>query len=303
MRIFINRRPVDGPWGGGSKVIKAITDEARKRGHDVTHDASIPSDLILCVDPRADNDTNFGTLLEMKKRDKSLLVQRVGDLGYHGKPDLLDLVRKASQFADYIIFPSNWAKIQCNVSNFNTCVIQNAPLDKFIRPNAHRQKIDGIKIVSHHWSDNIMKGFSTYQALDQFCQERENYKFTFIGRKPPNIELKNYVSPQDSNGLVDLLPKNNLYVTASKKEAGANHVLEAIGLGLPVLYHVEGGSINEYCQNYGLQYKDDDELMSLISDSSRMKKLIEDMPAYGRNASLMAAEYIDLFESLYENKH
>jgi hypothetical protein len=303
VRIFVNRQPVKGPWGGGSKVLRAIIDEANKRGHIVSHDIRQVCDLIFCVDPRPDKDVNFGSLLEMKKRDKCLLIQRVGDLGFHGKPELFNLVVETIQYADHVIFPSHWAKMQSRVDSSNSCVIQNAPIKQFIKPIKERNKFDDFRIVSHHWSDNFMKGFDTYKILDDFCQKNDNYTFTFIGRKPDYIDLKNHIPPQDIDGLLKHLPENNIYVTASKKEAGANHVLEAIGLGLPVFYHADGGSINEYCEKYGCQYKDDDDLLTILSDTVAIKKLIEKMPHYTRNSEDMAADYLDLFEVLYESKH
>jgi hypothetical protein len=303
MRIYFNRKPVVGPWGGGTKVLTAIVSESLRRGHEVTYDPSQVSDLILCFDPRANQDCDFNTLLKMRHRDNSILVQRVGDLGTHGKPELLNLVKQTTNYADHVIFPSNWAKQESRIENRNITVIQNAPLKDFTLTSRSSQSIDQIKIVSHHWSDNIMKGFETYHVLDRFCQNTKDYKFTFIGRKPAHINIQNYIPPQDVAGLVNLISDNNLYVTASKKEAGANHVLEAIALGLPVLYHKEGGSINEYCENYGLQYQDDDDLLRLLSDTSNIKKMIENMPPYSRNSEKMAVEYIDLFETLYESKH
>ena len=33
-------------------------------------------------------------------------------------------------------------------------------------------------------------------------------------------------------------------------------MLESIAAGLPVLYKTGGGSIDEYCSNYGIEYKD-----------------------------------------------
>ena len=46
------------------------------------------------------------------------------------------------------------------------------------------------------------------------------------------------------------MPRYDVYLTASREEAGANHVLEAMAAGLPVIYHDAGGSIPEYCKKY-----------------------------------------------------
>ena len=62
------------------------------------------------------------------------------------------------------------------------------------------------------------------------------------------------MKPKNADTLSELLPTYDIYVTASLEEAGANHVLEAMAAGLPVLYRKNGGSIEEYCCNHGLLY-------------------------------------------------
>ena len=51
------------------------------------------------------------------------------------------------------------------------------------------------------------------------------------------------------------LPRHDIYITASREEAGANHVLEAMAAGLPVVYHKGGGSIENYCSAYGESFE------------------------------------------------
>ena len=95
---------------------------------------------------------------------------------------------------------------------------------------------------------NKLKEFDIYKKLDDCCKAR-NTKFTFIGSKPDNLQLSNYINPLSVEDLILEIPKHDVYITASKKEAEANHVLKAVAIGLQSLYHSAGGSINEYCQN------------------------------------------------------
>jgi len=306
MKIYFNRRPVDGPWGGGSKVLTAIVKECTIRGHEVFFEEQIVRndlDIIFCIDPRPSQKVSYSDLYS-RKNDRNILIQRVGDLGTHGKPELFDMVAKTAPVADKIVFPSNWSLniLRSRVNLTNSCrVIENAPLEDFFVSKKIQKDFSGkIRIVSHHWSDNSMKGFEIYDKLDEFCEKSDGrYEFTFIGRKPKTFTPKNYVEPQDVKGLVEILPKHHIYITASKKEAGANHVLEAMALGLPVLYHVEGGSINEYCQDYGISYKNSEGLIKILEEKlPELDKLQREMN-FTRSSVQMAKEYVDMFEESY----
>jgi len=66
----------------------------------------------------------------------------------------------------------------------------------------------------------------------------------------------------DNDYLAKKLSQSDIYLTASEEEAGANHVLEALASGTPVLYHSNGGSVNNYCGNYGVEYSNFRELLA-----------------------------------------
>ena len=56
MKIFINRKPVIGPWGGGNKTAAALS-TALKDHADVVFDLSHSDiDVIFCFDPRPSPD-------------------------------------------------------------------------------------------------------------------------------------------------------------------------------------------------------------------------------------------------------
>jgi len=306
MKIYFNRRPVPGPWGGGSKILSSIIEKCFSAGHQIFFEEQLLAvenlDILFCIDPRPNPAVSFEHLLQYKQKHSSCkLIQRVGDLGTHGKPELLELVKKTTQFADVLIFPSSWAKNYLG-SNKPSVVIHNAPLKKFVNKRTTKNDRAPLSIVSHHWSNNSMKGFEIYKALDNFCAYRpKEFKFTFIGRKPDNISLQNYIPPLDSDGLVNELPKHDVYITASKLEAGANHVLEAMAVGLPVLYHVLGGSINEYCEKYGMPYTDPQELFEILSNRKNEIITLSNSIDWNKTSEDMAKEYVELFEKIYEN--
>ena len=297
MRAYFNRQPVAGPWGGGSKVLTSIINECQRRSHEVTYDLKKEVDLIFCFDPRTDVNSDFYSLLRSRDIYKCKIIQRVGDLGTHGKPELFELVKYTTQYVDHVVFPSKWARDTASVRNKNVHVIPNAPLRDFIVERDARPLGDPIRIVTHHWSNNTMKGFDVYEKLDNFCKNSGKFSFTFIGRKPDNVVLENHIQPQDVTGLTKILPQHDIYVTASRQEAGANHVLEAMGLGLPVLYHADGGSIVEYCESRGRGYKDADDLLGMLENED-LSTLLK-MPRYTYSSDDMAKSYVDLLERVY----
>lgn len=303
MRILFNRRPVYGPWGGGSKVLRSIIEECNKRKHSVNFEEEISNhkdiDILFCADPRQGALSYNDLVRYREKYSKAKIIQRVGDLGTHGKPELFDLVKQTTAKSDIVIFPSKWAKDFLNYSG-NSVIIQNAPHKDFCAGKILKRDKRFTRLVTHHWSDNAMKGFSTYKRLDEFCSLNSEYSFTYIGRKPNDITLTNYIKPLDIAGLVEELPRHDVYVTASFDETGANHVLEAIALGLPVLYNARGGSINEYCKNHGICYEDFDDLINILTEKFQdtLTTTRDRMIPLTRTIEDMAKEYVDLLESV-----
>ena len=188
-------------------------------------------------------------------------------MGTHGKPELTNLVKATVEHSDFLIFPSNWAKDYIEYGGKNFSIIKNRPLDDFHK-NKQYKKLDSlIKVVTHHWSTNPKKGFEYYKLLDEHTGDKIN--FTFIGRLPKGFYFNNskHIEPTGDNEFLSKeIAKSDIYLTASEEEAGANHVLEAIAAGLPVIYHNNGGSINNYCHKYGLDYSDFDGLLSSIKE-------------------------------------
>ena len=227
--------------------------------------------MIFCFDPRFNSDlaVSYADLLHYKQAHKIPIIQRVGDLGTHSKPELTQMLLNVAQHSDYLIFPSEWAqevlKRLCPYELPQNVVIRNQPRRIFY---AHRpqdpQKGETFKIVTHHWSTNSLKGFDFYRALDESLPD--GCKFTYIGRLPAGFSFKNadYLGVMNDEDLIKELPKHDLYLTASQLEAGANHVLEALACGIPVVYRENGGSINEYCKGQGIEFSDKASMIDAI---------------------------------------
>jgi hypothetical protein len=269
VKIYVNRKPVSGPWGGGNKTLQALVETLKKK-HEVTYALDDDVDIIYCQDPKPGPDGLwYQDFLNHKMKFGTKIVQRVGDVGTHRGPQITKLVQETATYSDIVIFPSDWSRHAIGFNKTNYFVIHNAPNDSFY---AHRdtslqlKRKDQLRVVTHHWSTNDMKGFEIYEALGKYAKDNDFLDFSYIGRYSDKFEHDGLTleEPKGAEELAKMLPTNDVYLTASKLEAGANHVLEGLACGLPVLYRSGGGSIDEYCCQYGLQYTNFEELLTVL---------------------------------------
>ena len=308
MKIYINREYVAGPWGGGAKPLGKLIDLLRDRGHEVYFDLRNQKyDVYICWDPRPNSSgVWYGTINDHRQKFGGKIIQRVGDVGTHGKPDLTNLVKCSTVYSDHVIFVSDWAYDYIGreiLNKENVSVIRNGSLQNFFNfRNTNFNVPKKLSVVTHHWSNNEKKGFDIYRKIDQLIEDKMlDIDFTYIGRLPDDFRYKNikYVTPKDVEFLSKHLPEYNVYLTASREEAGANHVLEAMAAGLPVIYHAEGGSIPEYCREYSnYQFNSWEELPNITEKlrenyhSAKLKSL-----KYERTADDSIKKYIEIIEA------
>lgn len=337
MKIYFNRMPVGGPWGGGSKILRAIMVAFSQRGYAVTNKLTNDVNVIFCFDPRSSQDSGSLSYKEIenwkKNNPKVVVVQRVGDVGTHGKPELTELVLNSVVKSDVVIYPSNWAMqfvldklfekgIRVN-KQFH--IIENAPLQIFYEHRNIKNKLpEKLKFVTHHWSTNELKGFDFYKVFASWCKD-EGHSFTYIGRSLINrftinvneplikVGVKGFdefegdftiKDPMNEQQLSIELPKHDVYLTASKFEAGANHVLEAVAAGLPILYSRDGGSIPEYVKSYGVEHNSN--IQSIIQSidvlRSDYKNVSKSIGKYKANIENIAQTYVNTVEGFMYGK-
>jgi len=306
MKIFLNRKPVGGPWGGGNKTIILLTEKLRQRGYEVCFTLNPDVNIIVCIDPRP-TDHTFEDFINHRERFGSKIFQRVGDLGLHSKPQLTDLVLKTVPKSDYVTFISTYAfyHIEAYGVSPNICSVDYlAPLKEFYsKRNISMNFNKPIRLVTHHWSPNYKKGWDFYKFLDEHLNF-DHFEFMFIGNLPPEIKFKNikYHTPMTQEQLIDELPRHDIYISGSIEETGGNHVLEAMACGLPVLYHANGGGIKDYCEDYGYEFQSTNGLMdgiNLIINNYKMFK--ERVLTYTATLDNVIERYVEIIERLKEN--
>ena len=256
MKLYINRNPVNGPWGGGNGATKAIFD------HMVTNNLTcvgeLPDTIIMLGLEREDNLGSLEELVSYKlKNPQTKLIIRVNDCDARkGTTGVDDRFLAASRHADGAIFVSEWMRDYFMNKGWackNNTVIVNGvdqnifkPFDGNTKPFENlRPKV--VKIVTHHWSDNHMKGEDYYEMLDEFVGRNPyRFQYTFIGRTKAKLKNTQVVPPLWGKELGVALSQNDVCINASRFDPGPNSVIESIACGLPTYVHTEGGGGVEF---------------------------------------------------------
>ena len=261
--IYFNRPPKYEAWGGGAHFITNLYEYLQLKGYRITFDLRDSPDLIFMFDPRPDglNFAGIDQIAEYKSKAQCRVVTRVNDTDSARPKDAPwrdQAFIKCAKVSDHLIFISEWVK-QYHENNGlkaeKSSIIYNGCNNKIFYKKNLSEPQRPIKLVTHHWSSNAMKGFDLYSELGKILPQQE-YSFEFIGRWNSEYSSKNInlVEPLYGASLAEELRKHDIYITASKNEACGMHHIEAASCGLPVLYHLSGGGICEIAQRHGLGF-------------------------------------------------
>ncbi len=263
MKILINRKPVQGPWGGGNLFVSSFCDYMSGKGHQITHQFEKDIDIIFMQDPRySDLGISINEISDFKNQNPSVkIIHRVNECDARkGTSDIDDLLRACSTITDHTIFVSNWMRDYHQTKgwkSFKSSVIYNGVNTDHFRP-VQKIKNGKVNLVTHHWSDNPMKGADVYDALDDWIGENSQYTFTYIGRYSRPLKNTRLISPLVGRDLGDELGRYDVYISGSRFDPGPNHVIESIASGLPTLVHSEGGGALEFAgEDYSFTSFDD----------------------------------------------
>lgn len=288
-------KPKNSPWGGGNQAVEQLITYFKAKGIKITHALEEDVDYILMIDPRKSETTQFlpSDILEFKRQHPNVrCIHRINECDKRKNSGFMDeLLKEANQAADITVFISQWLQEYFIQRWFNPvklhCVIPNGADSKTFYPDLNSSFfIPPLKIVTHHWSANWMKGFKIYQQVDEMISEREleGFELTVIGRWPHEIKWKSAKTFPACHGkeLADLLRQNNLYLTASLWEPCGMHHIEGAQCGLPLVYHEDGGGIVEFGQKYGIPFRKDVKQALLQARdiyNELRKKVLEQMPS------------------------
>lgn len=278
MKVYFNRKIVNSSWGGGNNFVKNMSEYLLSHGHEVVYDLEEGIDVLFMIDPRpSQHGCSINEIINYKMRNKrALLVHRINECDKRKNTNFMDnILIKSNLYADVTIFISEWLKdyfTNLGMDTEKSHVVFNGCDSKVFFPE--KEYMDKtiankkcINLVTHHWSSNWLKGFDIYKNIDQYLEKNEDFKFTYIGRyselyKPNNTEI---IPPMFGDPLGKELRRHDIYVTASRFEPCGMHHIEGASSGLPVLYHKDGGGINDMCKNHGLEYSCFEEMVEKLN--------------------------------------
>jgi len=291
-KLFINFKPNEAtPYGGGNisvfYIIKYVC--SRYKDFDVTYELEPNIKMYLIIDPFKDFNNSF------KKYDihdivdhrnlhnpTGKIIIRVNDCD---KTRIISDATKTREYQiihhfhniDYFVFNSQFIcdyyneRFKSNGFNLvnNYSIITNG-CDQKLFDNKPKLITDTVKIVTHHWSNNMNKGYQLYYDLWKYTQTNTtNIEFVFIGKNVPLMFKAVPINgPFVGAELSAELNQSHIYITDSAYDSCPNHVIEAISCGLPILYSNRVGGAKELCtmspHKIGEMYNSFDELLEKI---------------------------------------
>lgn len=276
-RIAFNQYLLTDSWGGANQFLGQLASYLVERGFEVTYELDPLVTHIFILDVRPIVTCTF-TIEEAEKFKKQFpqvkVIHRVNNCDQkYTKEELLRpevgvdrQVIEMTQWVDQSIFISEWLRDYFGKKGFpktvSQPVITNAADDRcFYRQSKGWSLNEPMKIVTHHWSDNWLKGYKVYQEIDEMIASGElsGIELTIIGRWPKEIQWKASTTfgPMQGMELADELRKHHLYVTASQYEPGGMHFIEGMQCGLPVVFQKDGGGICEVARRAGIEFDKD----------------------------------------------
>ncbi len=310
-RIAFNMRPLEHPWGGGNWWVSQVVRDLTEHGYDVRFDLRHEPDCVVLVDPRVGGNVGFGAdriAAQREPHPETRCLHRINECDLRKGTNEIDaLLAEANRVADHTVFISDWLRDYHAQRWFDLSrphsVIHNGADPAIFNPAGGALLTPGgtMRIVTHHSSDNPMKGFDVYQEVDRLIAAGElpDVELWVIGRWPSACDWRaaRTFPPTTGRELADLLRSCHVYLTASRFEPGGMHHVEGAQCGLPVLYHEDGGGIVEMASRYGIGYQDD--VVGAIGEMrTRYAELRQRALDRAPSGTAMCAGYRELVERL-----
>ena len=318
MKVSLGMNLKHGAWGGGNQFGHSLSKYLIEKGCEVKYDLKANDlSIIVLIDPRIQSVSasyNAKDIFEYLSQINSntIVLHRINECDERkGTRDINQQLISANSCADHTVFVATWLKnlfVDRGLPCDSRSVILNGSNSALFNSNGY-SKWDGktpLKIISHHWSSNWLKGFDIYERLDRMLGEPEwkkKIEYIYVGNLPEGFQFNNasYIPPKCGEELSDTLRSSHVYLTASRNEPGGHHQNEGARCGLPLLY-IESGCMPEYCSGFGISFNTENFEKKLKEMIKTYDYWREKMPDYPHTAEKMCGEYYTLFKKLIENK-
>jgi Glycosyltransferase len=309
--VAFNMRPRRGPFGGGNQWLRQVSAYLGRCGYGIRHSLDASVDLVLGTHAGLSGplSISYEDVLRAKERNPRLLcIQRINDNDARkGTREMDRFLAECNRAADHTVFVSEWlrdhhAERWFDKSRPHSVILNGADPAVFHPLGTTPWRPDRpLRIVTHHWSDNMGKGFDVYAEMDALIANGKlrDVELWIVGRWPSQITWRaaRTFKPCAGHALAAILRQAHVCVTASRFEPGAMHPVEALQCGLPLLYHPDTGGTVELGRKFGVLMEGD-----LVAAVERMKgeygalraRVLREAPS----GDLMCAAYRRLVQAL-----
>jgi hypothetical protein len=275
--------------GGGDNMVKFLISYLMKKKIDVNFKLSKKTDLVFLNNAKSfffKKDLkyyfkkkryyfNYKELIKFNKKNPKIpILLRLNDTDAHRKSNFIDKqFIKLIKIASLNIFVSKWIKnyFKKKIKIRKNVIIENSVNNKIYntKNKIFWKKNEPFKIITHHWSNNVQKGYDRYSYLDKILskQKKENIKFELVGNYPKNIiwESAKLTKPLGPYKIASKLKSSHCYISGSRYESSGVHVMEALNCGLPIIFYNDGGNIrNMVNDKFGLKTNNKDLLKNIL---------------------------------------
>lgn len=230
------------PTGGGNQFLRALRNELKRRG--VYTPDGRGSDIVIF-----NSFQNIPRTLKLRQANpNAIFIHRVdGPIRlYNRLDDPRDelVIRANALISDATIFQSKWS-YQANIELGWPIVgpattIGNAADPEIFRPRERRSPGQPLRVIAASWSSNANKGYDVYTWFDTYADQRK-YQLTLAGNTPVAFKNVRTLGALTSAALAVELVKNDVYLTASRRDPCSNSLVEALTVGLPAVAFNDGG--------------------------------------------------------------
>lgn len=278
--IYVNFRPVSGPYGGANSFLGGLCAGLRKLGYEITHCVHEQFDLALLNSALPDIDAERVKAIA----DRGIpIIHRKTGFAVSGGRDLNRSVdgvpwgdRLQIEFSKHValsIFQSRYSLRTFMTEGFKGLfvVIHNGVDESLFHPYVRtglfrtrretRSQWRGespIRVVISSWSPNYNKGYHDLAEIDLLLRGRSDVCVSFVGRTPANLKFQQIadLGPKRRARLADMLRSHHVYLQLSRQETCSNALIEGIACGLPVIY-LDSGANAEIAASYGVEFHSD----------------------------------------------